>query len=606
MTCCVSISDAGIPQTLVIRLDPAAPAEARAQFIQRIEPLWLHLNWRTHIYLVSDAHPGERESIAAMIDALARFVLANPFVTCFVHPLVRVGSPGAAATARCRALLDRLWPLHQLAYEQQGEARLQILPIIEPEPGTADGDWLQAAQHCHARLAHPSVLLRGPAALQRARSAAGQGIRFYLESAVDSGAVGMLRQLWKGRIFEDLLERVKGADFAPSAGGDASLVAPCCSHLVVDQCTGGAYACLRDWASGRRLRELDAVASSVAQIADWIQPDACVECISQSASSMMDSLVANQRQREGSEAHLQLALAFSRSRDHRRALEHAARSEELATNDVARAGALVCKGLCHLALSEFESAEQALQQAARCSDDPGLAAYHRGRVQFEWRDYIEALDRFEEALASGSKAVPEGDLLFHMAASHIQIGEYPEARPYLQRWRATGHRRAVMLYYSGLCDVGEQKHEAALSEFRAAEQAGPAGEDLGTVLCYTGFCLKELGRYEEAIGVLERGLSADPTETGILNLLGYCYYKAARPADAVRCFRRVIELNPRSAIDYANLATNLRELGKTEEAMAMYRKALSLDPSIDFARRNLEQLLVQPGGPGAPRRARSR
>ena len=117
-----------------------------------------------------------------------------------------------------------------------GRNRVVLLPIIEPEPGTADGDWLQAAQHCHARLAHPSVLLRGPAALQRARSAAGQGIRFYLESAVDSGAVGMLRQLWKGRIFEDLLERVKGADFAPSAGGDASLVAPCCSHLVVDQC----------------------------------------------------------------------------------------------------------------------------------------------------------------------------------------------------------------------------------------------------------------------------------------------------------------------------------------------------------------------------------
>jgi ribosomal protein S12 methylthiotransferase accessory factor len=212
-------------------------------------------------------------------------------------------------------------------------------------------------------------------------------------------------------------------------------------------------------------------------------------------------------------------------------------------------------------------------------------------VQFEWRDYIEALEHFESALASGSTAVPEGDLFFHMAASHIQIAEYGEARPYLERWRATGQRRAVMHYYSGLCDVGEGKFESALSEFQAAEQAGPSHEDLGSVLCYSGLCLKELGRYGEAISVLERAVASDPNEASIHNLLGYCYYKAARHTDAVLCFQRALKLDPRSALDYANLATNLRELGRRDEAISMYKKALSLDPTLSIARENLDKLL---------------
>jgi tetratricopeptide (TPR) repeat protein len=247
-------------------------------------------------------------------------------------------------------------------------------------------------------------------------------------------------------------------------------------------------------------------------------------------------------------------------------------------------------GLSRLGLQEFEEAERALEEASGSADDPGLVSFHRGRVQFEWRDYIEALERFEEALASGSKAVPEVDLCYYMAVSHLHIHEYPEARAHLDRWRRIGQRRATMLYYRGLCDIGEEKFESALSELQACDEAGPAREDMGNVLFYTGVCLKELNRYQEAIPVLERSAQFDSDEIAVFNLLGFCFYKTDRHAEAVDCFERAIELDPRSAIDYANLATNLRELGRTEEAIGTYRKALSLDPNIGFARDGLQGL----------------
>jgi tetratricopeptide (TPR) repeat protein len=309
---------------------------------------------------------------------------------------------------------------------------------------------------------------------------------------------------------------------------------------------------------------------------------------------MTDSLIANERRAEGREVHFKLALAFSGKGQHREAIEHAVRARDLASDDSDRAGASIIKGLCHLDLREFEEAERTLREAAGGAEDPGLVSFHRGRVQFEWRDYIEALERFEEALASGSEAVPRVDLYYYMAVSHVHILEYREARPYLERWSQTGERRAPMLYYRGLCDIGEEQFESALAELQASEKAGPTQQEIGNVLFYSGYCLKELSRYAEAIPVLKRAAEFDPSEIAVFNLLGFCFYKSGRYAEAVGCFERAIRLDPRSAIDYANLARNLRELGRTNQAIAMYRKALSLDPNIGFARDQLQLLTESP------------
>ncbi len=72
--------------------------------------------------------------------------------------------------------------------------------------------------------------------------------------------------------------------------------------------------------------------------------------------------------------------------------------------------------------------------------------------------------------------------------------------------------------------------------------------------------------------------------------MGFCHFKLEEYEDAVSHFSKTIELNPSSAIDYANLGVNYRRLEKTDEAIKYFELALSLDPSIEFARDNLAQL----------------
>jgi ribosomal protein S12 methylthiotransferase accessory factor len=105
-----------------------------------------------------------------------------------------------------------------------------------------------------------------------------------------------------------------------------------------------------------------------------------------------------------------------------------------------------------------------------------------------------------------------------------------------------------------------------------------------------GVCLKSMGEYRKALDVLKKGESFDSARTDIYNLMGFCNFSLKEYEQAIECFQKVLVLDPGSGIDYANIASNYREMGKRGKAIKYYEIALSIDPSIDFARINLEKL----------------
>jgi ribosomal protein S12 methylthiotransferase accessory factor len=72
--------------------------------------------------------------------------------------------------------------------------------------------------------------------------------------------------------------------------------------------------------------------------------------------------------------------------------------------------------------------------------------------------------------------------------------------------------------------------------------------------------------------------------------MGFCHFKRGEHEQAVGAFQRAVDLDPSSAMDYANLGVNYQALGDTEKAVHCYRMALSLDAGIEFARSRLAQL----------------
>lgn len=145
-------------------------------------------------------------------------------------------------------------------------------------------------------------------------------------------------------------------------------------------------------------------------------------------------------------------------------------------------------------------------------------------------------------------------------------------------------------FYRGRQLLDASEPEAALPLLQEALALSPLAEDLPYIHAYLGCCLRDLGRYEEAVATLGQGLACDEERPDMHNALGVCLYKLGRYAEATRHFARAVALNPASAIDYANLALNQEKCGNLEEARRNYDIALSLDANITFAREHLNVL----------------
>jgi ribosomal protein S12 methylthiotransferase accessory factor len=145
-------------------------------------------------------------------------------------------------------------------------------------------------------------------------------------------------------------------------------------------------------------------------------------------------------------------------------------------------------------------------------------------------------------------------------------------------------------FYLGNCHLERSDPEQALAHFHRALELSPHNQDIASIYSYMGVCHKELGQYDQALDVLAKGEALDAERTDIYNLMGFCHFMRKEYQAAIDSFEKVIALDPASAIDYANIASNYRDMGKTAEAVRYYRLALELDPSIDFARDNLARL----------------
>ena len=145
-------------------------------------------------------------------------------------------------------------------------------------------------------------------------------------------------------------------------------------------------------------------------------------------------------------------------------------------------------------------------------------------------------------------------------------------------------------FYLGSCHIALNDPQTALTCFNQALDLDPTSQDIPSIYSYMGVCLKDMGEYQKALDVLTEGQKLDSERTDIYNLMGFCHFKLKDHQAAIDNFKKVLHLDPTSAIDYANIASNYRDMGKKENAIRYYEMALELDSSIEFAQQNLKML----------------
>jgi ribosomal protein S12 methylthiotransferase accessory factor len=189
----------------------------------------------------------------------------------------------------------------------------------------------------------------------------------------------------------------------------------------------------------------------------------------------------------------------------------------------------------------------------------------------------------------------EGTSVGMFSAKLVVENQPPEIALYeLQKFDTLLPSRYYLQFYMGLCHLNAGHPEEALPHLHRALELDPVEEDIASIYSYIGVCLKDTGRFREALAALQKGVAVDDERTDLHNLMGFCHFQLKEHEHAIKCFKTVIRLDPGSAIDYANIASNYRDLDRPADAIRYYRMALEIDPGIAFARDNLARLTGNP------------
>jgi tetratricopeptide (TPR) repeat protein len=202
-----------------------------------------------------------------------------------------------------------------------------------------------------------------------------------------------------------------------------------------------------------------------------------------------------------------------------------------------------------------------------------------------------ASDAVETALRQGAEALRAGDAATAAAAYERAVGLDPgraeawsalgRARARLKEWDAAieAYRRALALEptaptYNNLANVHFRRGDygAAVEVYGKALELDP---DYLLALFHHGWCLRQLGRQEEAERSFDRCLRIEPhddlgrkTRVDCMFGRGSMRHRAGDYAESARMMEQVVAVHPGHPEARYYLGMAYRELGRTEDARA--------------------------------------
>lgn len=207
------------------------------------------------------------------------------------------------------------------------------------------------------------------------------------------------------------------------------------------------------------------------------------------------------------------------------------------TAEVGRASALKAQG-------KPDAAIDALKTLARAHGD--LLG-----VQFALADLLRAEERFDEAEVAYSAA--------------IELSAEAKA----ENW--------VLYFYRGICHEQSKDWAPAEADFRKALSLNGAQPQ---VLNYLGYGLVDRGeKLDEALGMIEKAVAADPEQGYIIDSLAWAYFKLGRYADALEPMEKASLLEPVDPIVTDHLGDVYWMNDRKMEARFQWRRALSFEPT---------------------------
>ncbi len=245
-----------------------------------------------------------------------------------------------------------------------------------------------------------------------------------------------------------------------------------------------------------------------------------------------------------------------------------------------------------------DAAIEAFQRALLL--DTRFALAHAGLGQAYRRKYIDTREEVWAQRATAATSIAQtldpdrAEVRYALALTHSGSGRLNDAVEELNRALAIRPNYEEARRQLGTVLAQQQQIDAAVVEFRRAIALRPASP-----LGYSamGLALFAASRYPQAAEVFEELVKVAPDSFLGYQQLGTVYHVMGRTNDALANYRKAIAIRP-SAPAYTNIGALLHERGDFEGAVEAYRQALAIRSNSHIAHRNLGDALVRLGKAG--------
>ena len=240
------------------------------------------------------------------------------------------------------------------------------------------------------------------------------------------------------------------------------------------------------------------------------------------------------------------------------------------------------------AVGRFEEAETHLRRAIALNPQARDAHLNLSKALYEQGRYAEALDAIRVAIEQDPDFF---EAHFNLGAILNVLGRFEEAETHLRRAIALNPQDvdAFRKLIEVFTPQGRYKEAIDLiAQTAALDLASPQAAELHFLIGQTA---QENGQLGAAAEYYMRTFEIDSHHTKAIRRLAHLRSEQQHYDEVLELLQRLIDIDPSDAVAHDNMGVALFYLGRNDEALKSFDRALSLDSTLENARANREALL---------------
>ena len=251
----------------------------------------------------------------------------------------------------------------------------------------------------------------------------------------------------------------------------------------------------------------------------------------------------------------------------------------------------------------YTQANDVLEEILDEDENNAKANFYMGRTYFGLKDYSEASDYIEEAIEIEEHNAEYHFWLAQAYAADAQTSSFisaafiaPKIKDEFARTieidpnHLGGHIGLANFHLNAPGIVGGDIDKV----LNVGKKLIKLDEKKGRIVLINYYTKKEnFDSVKIQLKIPEENYSEDKSFASFYNTYGYSLLNQEKYEEAIKYFKKQVELKPENANSYDSLGDGYRAIGNLKEAVNQYQKALDIDPNYEPSKNNLAEVTVE-------------